>query len=539
MTREAKAAPAPAPGRAGVDINHLLDQAVANHPGKTALIDAEDRSVTFAETAAMARGLAAAYRAAGARPGDRLAHILPNGIPFIVTELAALQCGLVKVPLNIRFAEAEVLYALIDCAPRILVCESRYADAVLARRDELPDLEAIFVVGGERPGCASYDEAVRGTGDGEAPHRYGDEAPVLIRYTGGTTGRPKGIVHTHRAFRAANLDVIREFAFAAGDTILHLGHLSHGLNFMWGAAWATGATQIPHERFDARAVLDAIERHKVTYTYMVPTMVQRLLREDDGTADVSSLRMFMYASAPMPVPVLRAAMARYGPIFTQVYTSSEAPVITTILRAHEHIDRDGPAGNRLASCGRAVATMEIRLLDDDGEPVAEGEVGEIVVRSENNMEGYWRLEEETAAALRDGWYFTGDMARRDDEGFLYIVDRKKDIIITGGFNVWPKEVEDALYSHPAVAQAAVVGVPDEEWGEAVKAFIVPKPGATPGPALEAELTALCREHLAGYKKPRRYEFAESLPLSPVGKIMRRALRDREWAKAAAETGRKV
>jgi acyl-CoA synthetase (AMP-forming)/AMP-acid ligase II len=537
VTGEAKAAPAP--GHAGVDINHLLDQAVTNHPAKTALIDAEGNSLSFAEAAAMARSLAAAYRAAGARPGDRLALILPNGIPFIVTELAALRCGLVKVPLNIRFAEAEVLYALIDCAPRILVCDARYADAVLARRAELPELEAIFVVGGERPGCASYGAAVQGEGDSEAPHRYGDEAPVLIRYTGGTTGRPKGIVHTHRAFRAINLDVMREMAFESRDTILNLGHLSHGLNFMWGAAWAAGATQIAHERFDARAVLDAIERRKVTYTYMVPTMVQRLLREDDGTADVSSLRMFMYASAPMPVPVLRAAMVRYGPIFTQVYTSSEAPVITTILRAEEHIDREGPAGNRLASCGRAVATMEIRLLDDEGEPVPEGEVGEIVVRSENNMAGYWRLPEETEAALKDGWYFTGDMARRDDEGFLYIVDRKKDIIITGGFNVWPKEVEDALYAHPAVAQAAVVGVPDEEWGEAVKAFIVAKPDAEPGPVLEAELTALCREHLAGYKKPRRYEFAESLPLSPVGKIMRRALRDREWAKVAAETGRKV
>jgi acyl-CoA synthetase (AMP-forming)/AMP-acid ligase II len=531
----------PASGPSGVDINHLFSQAVANDPDGTALIDAEGVAVTFAQAAGMARGLAAAYRAAGARPGDRLAHILPNGIPFIVTELAALHCGLVKVPLNIRFAEAEVLYALIDCAPRILVCDARYADAVLARRAELPELEAIFTVDGERPGCASYDAAVKASGDGEAPHRYGDEAPVLIRYTGGTTGRPKGIIHTHRAFRAANLDVMREFAFESRDVILHLGHLSHGLNFMWGAAWAAGASQVTHERFDPRAVLDAIQRYKVTYTYMVPTMVQRLLREDDGSADVSSLRMFMYASAPMPVPVLRAAMARYGPIFTQVYTSSEAPVITTILRAHEHIDREGPAGNRLASCGRAVATMEIRLLDDDGNPVPEGEVGEIVVRSENNMAGYWRLPEETAASLRDGWYFTGDMARRDAEGFLYIVDRKKDIIITGGFNVWPKEVEDALYTHPAVAQCAVVGVPDEEWGEAVKAFVVVKPGADPGPGpdLEAELTALCRAHLAGYKKPRRYEFAESLPLSPVGKIMRRALRDREWAKAAKETGRKV
>jgi acyl-CoA synthetase (AMP-forming)/AMP-acid ligase II len=251
-------------------------------------------------------------------------------------------------------------------------------------------------------------------------------------------------------------------------------------------------------------------------------MVQRLLKEDDGSADVSSLRMFLYASAPMPVPVLRQAIGRFGGIFLQVYTLSESPVITTVLAPSEHVEKETSAGPRLGSCGRPIITMEIRLLDDSGHDVAHGEVGQITVRSINNMAEYWNLPEQTAETLVDGWVRTGDMARQDEEGFYYLVDRKKDVIITGAFNVYPKEVEDVLYLHPAVAQCAAVGVPDEEWGEAIKAFVVLRPDQTTTPD---ELIELCKANLASYKKPRQVVFVESLPLSPVGKVMRRALRD--------------
>ena len=270
-------------------------------------------------------------------------------------------------------------------------------------------------------------------------------------------------------------------------------------------------------------MLDDIARYKVTHTYMVPTMIQRTLREERGDADVSSLKMFMYASAPMPVPLLRQAIQRFGPIFTQVYTLSESPVVTTIFRPEEHTETETSAGPRLASCGREVVTMEIKLLDDDGNEVADGDVGEISVRSLNNMSAYWNLPEEPARTLVDGWVRTGDMARRDEEGFLYIVDRKKDVIITGAFNVYPKEVEAVLQTHPGVAMVAVIGVPDEEWGEAIKAFVVPEPGAAPS---AEELIELCRNNLADYKKPRQIELVDELPLSPVGKISRKDLRDR-------------
>ena len=506
----------------GISMQTLLDRPLRSWPDKTALRD--DRgSLSFVEVEAQAARLARAFMAAGARPGDRIATVLPNCMEFIVTEVAILRAGMVKVPLNVRFHVNEVMYSLADSEPKILVCDRAYAEAVAARKGEIASIAAVFVVGAGAAACESYEAAI---GDGEAAplaHRYGDDDPILIRYTGGTTGRPKGIVHSHRSLVEIHLDQLREMQFSDSDVALHLGHLSHGLNFTWAAYYGAGATQVLHERFEPRRVLADIGRYGVTCVYMVPTMVQRLLREDDGTTDVSTLRMFMYASAPMPVPVLRQAIARYGNIFTQVYTLSEAPVITTILRPHEHVDRETAAGNRLASCGREVITMELRVVDEEGREVGAGEAGEITVRSANNMAAYWRMPEATATTLVDGWLRTGDIARRDEEGYLYLVDRKNDVIITGAFNVYPKEVEDVLYRHPAVAQCAVVGISDEEWGEAITAFVVKRPGQS---VTAEELIQLCRDNLASYKKPRSVEFLDALPLSPVGKIMRRALRDR-------------
>jgi acyl-CoA synthetase (AMP-forming)/AMP-acid ligase II len=506
----------------GIGFARLLEFAAERYRAKTAFID--DRGeIAFDQVLIGAVRLAHALAEAGAGPGDRVALILPNSIPFIVVETAILLSGMVKVPLNIRFHVKEVMYALNDCEPSVLFCDESYADGVLARRGELPSLKAVFTVGCKREGCASYDEAVAAGEDAWAPVPYAEDDPILIRYTGGTTGRPKGIVHTERSFTAIHLDVLRELGPAEGDVALHLGHLSHGLNFMWGAYFAAGTTQILRERFEPAQVLDDFARHRVSFVYMVPTMIQRLLAEDDGGTDVSSLRMFMYASAPMPVPLLRQAIQRYGDIFCQVYTLSESPVITTIMRAHEHEEKEGSVGPRLASCGREVVTMELRLVDDEGSEVAPGEVGEIAVRSVNNMAEYWRLPEETARTLIDGWLHTGDLARRDEDGYLHIVDRKKDVIITGALNVYPKEVEDVLYMHPAVAGCAVVGVPDAEWGEAIKAFVMLEPGQE---VAAEELVELCRDNLADYKKPRHVEFVDELPLSPVGKISRRALRER-------------
>jgi acyl-CoA synthetase (AMP-forming)/AMP-acid ligase II len=507
----------------GVGIDHLLRQGVFRAPDKAALID-DQGSITYREAEAASNRLARWLAANGVRRRDRVALILPNGAPFIVAELAILRLGAVKVPLNIRFAVPEVLYALADCAPTALIATPDYASRVQAERAKVPSLGSVVTVDGMAAGCAVYEEIVASGDPSPMPaETYGDDDPILIRYTGGTTGRPKGVVHTHRSYLAVVLDVVRENALGEQDVALHLGHLSHGLNFMWPAWYMLGATQVLRERFDPSATWADFARRKVTWVYMVPTMVHMLLDADDPRADVSSLRCFTYASAPMPVPLLRRAIARFGNVFTQVYTLSEAPVITTMMRPHEHLETETECGPRLASVGREVPTFELRLVDEGGRDVAPGDVGEIAVRSVNNMAGYWNLPEETANTLVEGWLRTGDMARRASDGFLYLADRKKDIVITGGFNVWPREVEDALLAHPEVAQAAVVGAPDEKWGEIVVAYVVPKPGCTP--STEA-LVSHCQGLLADYKKPRRVHFVEALPLTPVGKVSRAALRER-------------
>lgn len=508
----------------GAGIDHLLRQGVFRTPDKVALVD-DQGTITYREAEASSNRLARWLAGRGVRHGDRVALILPNGIPFIVAELAILRLGAVKVPLNIRFAAPEVLYALADCAPTALIATPDYAARVEAERAKVPSLGTIVTVGGDAGAGASAYETIVAQGDASAvpAAAYRDDDPVLIRYTGGTTGRPKGVVHTHRSYMAIVLDVVRENALVEQDVALHLGHLSHGLNFMWPSWYLLGATQVVRERFDPAATWRDFAGHRITWVYMVPTMIHMLLEADDPGADVSALRCFTYASAPMPVPLLRRALKRFGNVFTQVYTLSEAPVITTMMRPHEHLETESECGPRLASVGREVPTFALRLLDDKGRDVAPGEVGEIAVRSENNMAGYWNLPEETARTLVDGWLRTGDMARRAPDGFLYLADRKKDIVITGGFNVWPKEVEDALLGHPDVAQAAVVGAPDEKWGEIIVAYVVVKPGRSPsGDALAAHCLGL----LADYKKPRRVHFVDALPLTPVGKVSRAALRER-------------
>ena len=504
----------------GASICDVLDSVLGCHNDRIALVD-DIEFATFAEIDDRANRLAQTFVARGLSPGDRLAIILPNVIAFIVAEIAALRCGAVKVPLNIRSHLNEVMYSLANCEPTILVCDPNYGRMVAERRAELPFLRAIYVVGQNVDGCDSYGRAVDDGIAARVHHHYRPDDPVLIRYTGGTTGKPKGIVHTNAAYVSAVMDTIREFNIGPSDTSLQLGHLSHGSNFFWPAFFAQGARQILRERFDPKQVLDDFARHRVSFVYMVPTMVHRLLKEDDGTADVSSLRVFMYASAPMPLSVLRPAIGRFGSIFYQVYTLSEAPVITTLMRPQDHVERETSVGLRLASCGRPIETMQLRLLDSEGCEVERGEVGEITVRSVNNMTGYWNLPEQTARTLVDGWVLTGDMARLDEDGFYHLVDRKNDVIITGGFNVYPKEVEDVLYTHLAVSQCAVIGVPDEEWGEVVTAYVVLARGRN---VTEDDLIAHCRASLAGYKKPRNVVFVEALPLTAIGKVSRRDLR---------------
>ena len=298
---------------------------------------------------------------------------------------------------------------------------------------------------------------------------------------------------------------------------------THAAGVMIAPAMLRGGTVVLEPGFDAAGWLGAVERHRITATFLVPTMIYMLLdHAQTRTRDLASLEMIVYGASPMAPARLAEGIEVFGPVFSQLYAQTEAPNTVTALRMSDH-DPDNP--ERLASCGSPLAGIQVALLDDDGNEVPTGAVGEICVRGPLVMAGYWKRAEETAEAFRGGWLHTGDMARCDEDGFLYIVDRAKDMIISGGFNVYPREVEDVLASHPAVAEAAVIGVPDEKWGEAVKAIVVLKPGAA---VTAEELTALVREKKGPVQASKSLEFADDLPLTPLGKPDKKALRARYW-----------
>ena len=345
----------------GVGISHIVDFALQRMPDKVALVD-DAGEITFGDIDRQADRLAQSFREAGLRPGDRAAIILPNCIPFIVSEIALLRCAVVKVPLNIRFHIKEVLYALGDCRPTILICDENYGRLIAEHWAEVPSLKAVYVVGNPAKGTQDWRQvATSGTAEARRDN-YRPHDPILIRYTGGTTGRPKGIVHTELSYISTVLDCVREFTIRHDDVALHLGHLSHGLNFMWPAFFSVGARQVLRERFEPNKVFSDFAEQRITYVYMVPTMVQRLLKEDDGSADVSSLRIFLYASAPMPVPVLREAIRRFGNIFMQVYTLSECP--------SDHHGTCGVRAYREGNLGRPATRLMWTPCDDYGNAAA-------------------------------------------------------------------------------------------------------------------------------------------------------------------------
>ncbi len=276
--------------------------------------------------------------------------------------------------------------------------------------------------------------------------------------------------------------------------------------------------------FNAVDVLSYIEKEKITRCQMVPTMIHTLLQTPDiEKFNLSSLKLILYAGAPMPVELLKNALKVFKCGFAQLYGQTESGPFTTVLKPEDHIlDGSEKKIQRLASSGRAVLNYEVRIVDEDGNDVKTGEVGEIIVRSESMMKGYWNMPEETAKKLRNGWLYTGDLGRMDEDGYIYIVERKNDMIISGGVNIYPREIEEVLYRHPAVSEVSVIGVPDEHWGEVPKAIVVLKEGKT---ATEEEIIKFCGEHLAGYKKPKSVEFWKELPKSPQGKILKKEIRE--------------
>jgi len=465
-----------------------------------------------------------ALEARGVRRGDAIAVLSSNRPEAFLVTAAGYLMGLRSTWMHPLASEDDHAFLLEDSGVRYLFVDpGTFAARAQALRARVPGLARMWGLGPNGFGediLAVLEAYVPGPLE---PRAAAQDVCTLI-YTGGTTGRPKGVVHTHRVQVTMVMTELAEWDWPREVRLLAMTPITHAAGAMIVAVMQKCGTFVMDKGFDALRFFELVEKHRITCTFLVPTMMYVLLDHPGiARADLSSLALVIYGASPMSPARLTEGMRRLGPVFMQLYGQSEAPNCVTVLHTYEHDPERHP--ERLASCGTPVGWSVVRLLDDAGNEVAVGEVGEICVRGPLVMPGYWNKPEETARALRHGWLYTGDLARRDADGFIYIVDRSKDMIITGGFNVYPREVEDVLTRHPAVAAAAVIGVPDPKWGEAVKAVVVLKPGAR---AVPEELIALVREHKGPVQAPKSVEFADALPLTGLGKLDKKALRARYW-----------
>ncbi|MGY1592548.1 long-chain fatty acid--CoA ligase [Geodermatophilus sp. SYSU D00708] len=485
---------------------HLVDTA-ARHGDRPAL-RMDDAVLTYDGFRRAAARVAAGLRARGVTPGDRVGMVLPNVLSFPVVFYGGLMAGAAVVPMNPLLKAREVEYYLRDSGARLVVA----LDSVAAAATEAAGVVGIEAV---PVGPADVGDALSGPDDDAVVDRDDADTAVIL-YTSGTTGPPKGAELTHANLRG-NARTTQETLLEGtpDDVVMGCLPLFHvfGLTCALDAAVLAGACLTLLPRFDGAKALEVVQRDRVTVFEGVPTMFAAMLHQPDRDRyDVASLRLCVSGGSAMPVEVMRGFEEAFGCIVLEGYGLSETSPVASFN--HPHAER------KPGTIGTPIRGVEMRLVDDEGRDVRADEVGEIAIRGENVMKGYWRKPEETAKAIPDGWFRTGDLARRDADGYYAIVDRKKEMIIRGGYNVYPREIEEALYEHPAVAEAACVGVPHPDLGEEVAAAVALKPGAQADPA---ELQAWVKERVAAYKYPRHVWLVDALPKGPTGKILRRAV----------------
>ncbi len=479
-----------------------------------------DRQLTYAELSVRVNALSAALRGLGVTSGDIVAVLLYNRIEFVEIMLAANRIGAAILPLNYRLSPAEWHYILEHSEAVAILTEAEFTAGIDDLAPTLPKLRHRVTVDAPSRPWIEYDDLVeRHRGLAEPLADVEPDALQRLMYTSGTTSRPKGVMISHQNLIWKNLAHILEFALTDADNTLVCGPLYHvgGMDLPGLATFHAGGRLSLVRRFEAGAVVDAIERLRPTNVWLAPSMMNALLQLPGiAERDTASIRVITGGGEKMPIPLLdRIARAFPNAWFADAYGLTET-VSGDTVNDPDHMR------SKVGSVGRAVAHVRIAILDDDGEPVAAGELGEVAIRGPKVMAGYWRDEDATRKALRDGWFHTGDIGRLDEDGYLYIEDRKKDMIVSGGENIATPEVERVLYENPDVVEAAVVGIPHPRWGEVPKAFVVLRPGSS----LDAgALADFCRGRLAKYKVPAEIEYIDSLPRTPSGKVLKRVLRD--------------
>jgi acyl-CoA synthetase (AMP-forming)/AMP-acid ligase II len=491
----------------------VADRNASRHPDK-AVLSQGDRQLTNREFHARVGALASGLRELGISRGDIVALLLYNHLEFIETIFAVNRIGAAFLPLNYRLSPAEWEFILGHSDAVALVTEPEFADAITG---EGP-LHRVLL-GQCRPGWLSYEDIVARHAGAHVPvEPVGPDDLQRLMYTSGTTSRPKGVRITHANHLFKNLGHLVEFGITGADTTLVCGPLYHvgGLDLPGLGTLHAGGSLIVLRRFDAREVLDTIEARRPTNVWLAPSMMNAVLRLPDlADRDTSSLRFIIGGGEKMPVPLVERIRAAFpGAWFADAYGLTETVSGDTFNDAEHMVSKVG-------SVGRPVAHLRVRVVDERDAEVPDGQLGEITLSGPKVFAGYWRDDEATAKVLRDGWFHTGDIGRVDEDGYLYVEDRKKDMIVSGGENIATPEVERVLYEHPDVVEAAVIGTPHERWGEVPKAFVVRRPGSSLD---AAELTAHCRTRLAKFKVPVEIQFLAELPRTPSGKVLKRDLR---------------
>jgi len=514
-----------------------LHRAMQQRPDQ-ACVKFADRSLSFRAFGERVARLAGALQHLGVKPDDSVALLALNSDRYLEYTMAVPWAGGVVNPCNIRWSAAEIVYSLDDSGSRIVLVDDTFVPLAQKFRAKARSVTT-WIYCGEKTapeGMLDYETLIRQADPVPDAARRGDDLLGLF-YTGGTTGFPKGVMISHTGMGSSSSSLLSEGIAPPGSTYLHVAPMFHLADLAIGSAhWIQGNTHAIVAAFNPDAVVDAIERHRVSHMMIVPTMIQMLVDHPvmkQPGRDLSSLKMIVYGASPISEAVLERAMAALpGVAFAQAYGMTELSPVATVLPAGYHT-AEGRKLGKLRSAGRASYCTEVRIVDDEGKEVPRGTVGEIIVRGPNVMQGYWRKPEQTAAALRDGWMHTGDGAYMDDGGFVFIVDRLKDMIVSGGENVYSAEVENAMAQHPAVAANAVIGIPSKEWGESVHACVVLKPGQS---ATEKDLVAHCKSLIAGYKCPRSVSIVEALPISGAGKVLKTKLREPYWKDQSRQVG---
>ncbi|MGQ9645694.1 MAG: long-chain-fatty-acid--CoA ligase [Thermodesulfobacteriota bacterium] len=517
-------------------LTETLSKAYKFFPGKRAIICGGQRW-TYREFYERVSRLSHGLKNWGMGKEDKVAILHPNCHVFLEAYYGLAQMGAISVPINTRLSPGEIAFILRDSESRALIVDPVFQDKIDAIRGEIPKIEKILWTGKESRGSGpidhSYEAVLSQSVGSEFPKpSLSDDDLAQLYYTSGTTGRPKGVMLSHKNVTAHALGTIAEIHLTDRDRWIHVAPLFH-LADAW-ATWAitwVGGTHVLLREFNSRVVLQTIEKERVTLTNLIPTMLNLMVNDPDvGKYDYRSLRVLLSGGAPIAPEVVRKIVETFRCDYIQTYGMTETSPYLTLSILKEHLD-GLPYEDRLrfkTKTGREFIGVELKVVNDRGEEIRkdEKEVGEIIVRGDIVTKGYWKLPQETAKSIKDGWLYTGDMAVMDEEGYVTIVDRKKDMILTGGENVYSTEVENVLYMHPAILECAVIGVPDEKWGEAVKGIVVLKPGKS---ATEQEIIQFCKEKMAHYKAPKSIDFIEALPRTGSGKIHKKGLRDPYWA----------